>query len=417
MPPESLPHHRRSDCRACGSTDLRAFLSLGPSPLANAFLDLPSQFGEERRYPLDVYFCMHCSLVQLLDVITPQVLFHNYVYVKGTSDTLSAHNVAYARTIVDQLALKPSDLVIEVGSNDGSLLKCFQQLGVRTLGIDPAANIAEMARRDGVDTLDQFFSHDVSREVRQQYGAARVVIGNNVLAHVDDTPDFLRGCRELLTTDGFLVIEVPYLGDLLAHLEYDTVYHEHLCYFSVGSLLRLFGDAGLSIVRIDRLTLHGGSLRIYAQSTQSAGGHAASILAWSQQEVQEGMSELTRYERFAADVAKSRTTLLELLEDLRQQGRSVVGYGAPAKASTLLNYCEIGAEQIEYTVDKNELKIGRYVPGAHLPVLPVNTLLERQPDYVLLLAWNFADEIMQQQQVYQQRGGRFISPIPRARVV
>jgi hypothetical protein len=414
---ELTSHHKRRRCRACGEDDLHLFLSLGQMPLANAFLRSAAEFDDEPSYPLDVYFCQTCSLVQLLDVIAPEVLFSDYIYVTGTSETIEAHNVQYAQTVVDLLGLGNDDLVVEIASNDGSLLKCFQQHEVRTLGVEPATNIAEQARARGVNTVNQFFSSALARELRETYGLAKAVIGNNVLAHVDETRDFLRGCRELLDQDGLVVIEVPYLRELIDRLEYDTIYHEHLCYFSVSALVRLCSQVDLSIVRLDYVPVHGGSLRVYAGLQSQHRGHAGAVLGQAEAERLAGLTNLARYERFAADVKQSRHALLELLDNLTAKGKQVAGYGAPAKGNTLLNYCGIDRHVIPYTVDKNSLKVGLYTPGTWIPVLPVSTLLERQPDYTLILAWNFADEIIRQQSEYRARGGRFIIPVPEAKVV
>jgi C-methyltransferase-like protein/putative zinc binding protein/methyltransferase family protein len=410
-------HHKREACRACGAGGLHLFLSLGRMPLANSFLKSTDEFADESFFPLDLYFCQNCSLVQLLDVIAPEILFRNYIYVTGTSDTIEAHNVQYANSVVDLLALSTNDLVVEIASNDGSLLKCFQRHEVRTLGVEPATNIAEQARARGVATINQFFSSTVARDLRETYGPAKVVIGNNVLAHVDETQDFLRGCRELLAEDGLVVIEVPYLRDLIERVEYDTVYHEHLCYFSVNALLRLFSQVGLSIVRVDHFPIHGGSLRIYGGRQERHQEHSKAALDFAEGERMVGLTDLARYEQFAADVERSRDALLELLSDLSAQGKQIAGYGAPAKGNTLLNYCGIDRRLLTYAVDKNPLKVGLYTPGTHIPVLPVSTLLERQPDYVLILAWNFAEEIIRQQGEYRARGGQFIIPVPQAKVV
>jgi len=416
--PTARPLSRiRRDCRACGTERLTRFLVLGPQPLANANLHALGDAAQERSFPLDLYFCESCALVQLADVIDPEVLFGHYLYVTGTSETIAAHNRGYARTVADLLRLGTDDLVVEVASNDGSLLGCFRDLGVRTLGVEPAANIARLARERGIDTVGEFFGGETGRRLRAERGAARAVIGNNVLAHVDDTADFLRGARALIDGDGLVIVEVPYAGEMLQRLEYDTVYHEHLCYFSVSALLRLCEVAGLSAVRVDHVPVHGGSIRLYAGIAEHHGSHAAPVRALVAQEQAGGLTSLARWQQFARDVETQREALVAMLRRLRGEGKRVAAYGAPAKGNTLLNYCGIGTDLVEYTVDRNPLKIGTWTPGMHLPVLPAETLLERQPDVVLVLAWNFAEEIMRQQAEYRRRGGRFILPLPQPTII
>lgn len=415
--PALLPgpvHHVRTTCRACGEDRLRRFLSLGPQPLANAFPRDTTEFAAEQFFPLDVYFCENCSLVQLADVIDPTVLFSDYIYVTGTSATIAEHNVRYAKAVADRLALRPNDLVVEVASNDGSLLGCFKSYGVRVLGIEPARNIAAMAIERGVPTDNRFFNHAVATELRTKHGAARAVIGNNVLAHVDDSRDFLRGFAALLADDGLGVVEIPYALEMLERLEYDTIYHEHLCYFTVTSLARLAEAAGLSIAHVDRVPVHGGSLRVYLKK---GGDHDEQPRAMMQGEEQRGLADFATWHGWASLVARNRHELRLLLEDLRASRKSVAGYGAPAKGNTLLNYCGIDETLLPYTVDKNPLKVGRLTPGMHIPVRPVDTLLRERPDYVLILAWNFADEIMAQQRAYREQGGRFIVPVPTPAIV
>ena len=412
-----MSYYKRTICRACDSDRVKLFLSLGRTPLANSFLRSSDEFAAEPQYPLDVYFCEHCSLVQLLDVVDPEVLFGNYIYVTGTSDTMAAHNVEYARTLVAFLGLGQDDLVIELASNDGSLLKRFKTYGVRTLGIEPARNIAEMARAMGIETIPKFFNSSTAQEVRETYGPASVVIGNNVLAHVDETQDFLRGCKVLLGESGLVVIEVPYIRELIDRLEYDTIYHEHLCYFSVTTLMRLCDAVGLCIVRVDHVPVHGGSLRIYAGAREHYVNHSSDVVALGGEERAYGLTTLARYERFANGAEGNRQAVRELLRSVQARNKTVAAYGAPAKGNTLLNYCGIGTDMIPYTFDKNPMKVGLYTPGMHIPVLPVANLLDRLPDYLLILAWNFANEIMKQQQEYCRSGGRFIIPIPQPRII
>ena len=384
--------------------------------MANAFLGKESEFATEKQFPLDLYLCETCGLVQLLDVIDPETLFRNYVYVTGTSTTMAAHNKAYAATVTERLGLGKDDLVVEVASNDGSLLRYFDSHGVRTLGIEPARNIARIAREAGIATVEEFFTSTLARELRDAYGSARAIIANNVLAHVDDTRDFLFGARTLLAPDGLLVVEVPWLGKLVANLEYDTVYHEHLCYFSLTALSQIYSAAGLSVVEVEHVSVHGGSLRVYASPAPRESGTAsvANLLA---EEAAAGLRNPSRLERFARDVSRQRSELRALLESLISDGKTIAGYGAPAKGNTLLQYCNITSTMLPYTVDRNSLKVGCFTPGTHIPVLPVDTLAVRRPDYLLILAWNFADEIMGQQAEYRAAGGRFIVPLPVPRII
>lgn len=410
------PHHVRTTCRVCGSDKFKEVLDLGVQPLANALLRGPGDFASERSFPLGLHVCRECGLVQLLDVIDPSVLFADYPYVTGTSETIAAHNRKYADELISMLGLGREHLVVEAASNDGSLLACFRNADVRVIGVEPAENIAALARSNGVPTESVFFSQREAVRLRDAHGPATSVIGNNVLAHVDDPVDFLTGMASLLTPDGLAVVEVPYLGDMLDALAYDTVYHEHLSYFSISALLRLCTAAGLRAVRIDRVMVHGGSLRLYA-ATDAGQGHDPEVVRMARGERLEGSVLGARLEEFAVRVRAHRESFRGLIEGLVNEGQSVAGYGAPAKCSTLLNFCGIGSDILPWTVDLNPLKVGRLLPGMHIPVLPVETVLERQPDYLVILPWNFLDEIMRQQQEYGRRGGRFILPIPEPRIV
>jgi novobiocin biosynthesis protein NovU/D-mycarose 3-C-methyltransferase len=411
-PTSAASLRRRTQCRACGGSALSRFLDLGHQPLANAFLRSESEFAAEARYPLEVFVCDDCALVQLLHVVDPDILFRDYIYVTGTSETMARHNARYADTVIALCGLSDRDLVVEVASNDGSLLANFAGRGVRTLGVEPARNIAALARQRGIDTVDEFFDTDTAHRLRASHGPARCVIGNNVLAHVDDTLGFLKGMAALLAPGGLVIVEVPYLADMLHRLEYDTVYHEHLCYFSVSALVRLCERAGLCVRRVDRFPVHGGSIRLYAGLASESREHDRDVMAMTAAERRDGLASTPRFVQFARDVAANRTALLALLEQLRADGKRVAAYGAPAKGNTLLNYCGIHTDLVPYTVDRSPHKVGRFTPGMHLPVLPVDEVERRRPDYLLLLAWNFAEEIMTQQSAHRSRGGRFIVPIP-----
>jgi SAM-dependent methyltransferase len=407
---------RRSDCRACGGSRLERVLDLGEVPLANAYLSESQLREPELRFPLEVFFCLDCSLLQLLHVVSPELLFSNYLYRTGTNRTIVEHNEGIAAAVTGQLSLSTRNLVVEIASNDGSLLSCFQRRGVRVLGVEPARNIARIARDAGVPTVNEFFGPASARRIASQHGRASAVLANNVLAHVDATADFLRACGEILEPEGRVVIEVPYLVEMLERLEYDTVYHEHLCYFSVNSLMRLFEAAGLALLRVDRVPIHGGSLRLWAAHS-GAGGHSESARALAAEECRAGLDRLATYLDLARRVARQKEQLLALLRGLQARGKTIAGYGAPAKGNTLLCYCGIDASLIPYTVDRSPLKVGLFTPGSHIPILPVEDLFQRRPDFVLILAWNFAAEILETLRPLTTAGARAILPIPEPQIL
>ena len=405
-----------SKCRACESKQLHQVLDLGKMPLANSFLSTWDLEKPEPSFPLDVYSCEDCGLLQLVHVVSPEVLFRDYIYVSTTSETLQKHFANLAREIKERYRLGPSSLVVEVASNDGLLLKKFRDIGVHGIGVEPAVNIAAMARRDGLEVVNEFFNQETAKKVLKEFGPADVLLGNNVLAHVNDLADFLGGVELILRPSGGVSFEVPYVRDLIEHKEYDTIYHEHLSYFSVKVLEKLFQRFGLSVYDVERVPIHGGSLRVHARK----GGDGQRTLRLDQilkEEEALGLNTLSFQKSFAEEVSRTRKAILSLLKKLKQEGKRVVGYGAPAKGNTQLNYCGIGTNLLEYTVDKSSLKQGKFTPGMRLPVFPVEKLLEDQPDYVFIIAWNFADEIMRQQALYRERGGKFIVPIPEPIIV
>ncbi|MDX1649782.1 MAG: class I SAM-dependent methyltransferase [Myxococcota bacterium] len=407
--------HRREDCRVCGERAPEVFLALGPMPLANALLPDPSAFADEPSYPLDVAFCPRCTLVQTPDVVDPERLFAHYLYVSGTSETMAAHHRAYAEALVGELGLGAGDRVVEVASNDGSLLARFRERGVPVLGVEPARNVAALAEEAGIPTRRRFFDRETGRALREEEGPAAAVLANNVLAHVDDPVGFLAGMRALLRPGGVAVVEVPSLAELVDRLEYDTIYHEHLSYFSVSALAHAFARAELALVRVDEVPVHGGSLRLRGVRAEEASGHAPDVRRRIEKEEAQGLASAARYRRFAADVHAHRDALRAWLDACRAEGRRLAAYGAPAKGNTLLNWCGVDASQIPFTVDRSPLKVGRFTPGAHLPVRPVEALAEARPDDVLILAWNFAAEVVRQQDALVREGTRFWVPVPEPR--
>jgi len=401
-------------CRSCGGHHLELVLSLGETPLANALLTKEQLTQPEARFPLDLVFCTDCSLVQITETVPPEQLFSHYLYFSSFSDTMLRHAGQIAGRLIQERRLGPESLVVELASNDGYLLKFYRDAGVPVLGIEPAANIAEAARQSGIPTVTKFFGADVAAELRGSGQMADVVHANNVLAHVSDLNGFVSGIATILKPEGVAVVEVPHVKVMLEALEFDTIYHEHLCYFSLIALQALFRRHGLKIVDVERLPIHGGSLQLFIQSQ---GTLSAAVSALEREERAMGLDKIGFYKDFGSRVQDLRTRLRGLLDGLKSGGKRIAAYGASAKGSTLLNYCGIGGETLDFVVDRSTVKQGLYTPGTHLAILPPEAVEERRPDYMLLLVWNLADEIFEQQREYREHGGQFIVPVPAPKVM
>lgn len=416
----------KDTCRICGGTKLPKVLSLGPTPLANAFLEKDEARTAEVYYPLDVHLCRKCGLVQLLDVVSPEILFKDYVYVSSTSPVFVRHFQDFAKSAVKRFGLNHHSLVVDIGSNDGILLKPFKEKGVRVLGVEPDAAIALLARKAGVDTVVEFWSPAVARKIAKRHGRADMITATNVFAHIDDIHAVARGVKTLLKRDGVFMIEAPYLGDFLDKNLFDTVYHEHLSYFSLGALDEFFKRVGMNIVDVEGVSTHGGSLRVFARRRgltrmktrmdADRRGEEAVARLLRREKKQKLQSEET-FKRYSVRILENRAKLLALLASLKGRGKRIAGYGAPAKGNTLLNFFSIGRELLDYIVDDSPFKQGKHTPGKRIPVVSSSVLSKNQPDYLLILAWNFAPSIIKKNEMFRKRGGKFIIPVPTPRII
>jgi SAM-dependent methyltransferase len=403
-------------CLGCAADLGDPFLDLGSQPLANALLRPEETTRPEPRFPLAVAYCARCHLVQLTETAPPETLFGEYLYFSSYSDTFLAHARAMADALVARFGLGPRSRLLEIASNDGYLLKFVQAHGVPVLGVEPAGNVAAVAQARGIPTLARFFGPDAVEDIARDFGRADVVVGNNVLAHVPEINAFLGAVAAVLAPAGTAVFEFPYLGDLLEGTAFDTIYHEHVFYYSLAAVSGLAARAGLEVFDVERQAIHGGSLRVFMRR---AGGAAAgpAVARLSAEEAARGLTSAPRYAGFSRDVRRLREDLVTLLRRLHGEGRRLAAYGAPAKGTVLLNACGIGTDLLDFTVDRSPHKQGRLVPGVRLPIRAPEDLLAEMPDFTLLLPWNLAEEIVGQQSAYVRKGGAFIVPVPTPRVM
>jgi hypothetical protein len=414
---EKLPPAPRAYCRFCGSLLRHTFVDLGMSPLCESYLSIDGLNQMEPFYPLHVYVCEHCFLVQLEEYVSPQAIFSEYAYFSSYSDTWLQHAKAYAELMVERFHIGGQSQVVELASNDGYLLQYFVERGIPVLGIEPAANVAEAAIKKGIPTLIDFFGEKLAHDLMTKNKRADLLIGNNVLAQVPDLNNFVKGMKILLNPRGIITMEFPHLLRLVEENQFDTIYHEHFSYFSFVTVEKIFGKYGLTLFDVEELSTHGGSLRIYACHTEDTSKTVTKRLAELRStEVADGFKSLERYFSFNHRVKETKRKLLGFLIQAKKEGKSIAGYGAPGKGNTLLNYCGIRTDFLDYTVDRNPYKQGKFTPGTHIPIYSPDKIKETRPDYLLILPWNFKEEIMKQMSYIRDWGGRFIVPIPEVKV-
>ena len=403
-------------CRGCRAPDPELFLPLGEHPLANGFLEEDRLDEPEPTFPLNAHVCLECGLIQIPDNV-PAGFFEDYVYVPSASETMRRHFEELAASVVDGLMDGGDGLVVDIGCNDGLFLDAVRRRGGETLGVDPAANIVERAREKGLEVVEAYFDPEVAGRILADRGPARVVVTTNTYHHVGDLDPFTEGVSRLLADDGVFVIEVPRALDLVREHQFDGIYHEHVSQFSLRSVNEHVKRFGMRVVDAEALPVHGGSMRVFVAPADGGRSPSPEVEEWLAAERAAGLLEAATYDRFRRSVEERRDELLALIDRLRGDGRRLAGYGASARGNTLLNYYGLGPGTLAWIADRNELKQGLYTPGAHVPVVGPERLVEERPDDVLLLAWNFADEILDQQRAYLEAGGRFLQPIPEVRIL
>jgi hypothetical protein len=412
----SSPGHN-AHCRLCGLRLQHLFVDLGMSPLCEAFVPADKVDGMEPYFPLRVLVCDDCFLVQLKEYVGPESIFEEYAYFSSYSTSWVEHARQYCHMVATRFALGADSLVVELASNDGYLLQHFGPLGVPVLGVEPAANVARTAIDKGVPTRVDFFGARLAQELVAEGRLADLIVGNNVLAQVPDLNDFVAGMRLLLKREGVITLEFPHLERLMQGNQFDTIYHEHFSYFSLITIEKMAARHDLKLIDVEELTTHGGSLRVYLSRSDSARPRERRVSDLLARETALGLDQIATYSAFAEQVRRTKRKLLELLIGLKNEGKTICGYGAPGKGNTLLNYCGIGTDFLDFTVDRNPYKHGRYTPGMHIPIKPVDAIAEARPDFLLILPWNLTQEIAHQMRGISEWGGKFIIPIPEANIL
>ena len=407
----------QSNCRFCGETLRNTFVDLGMSPLCESYLQSDQLNQMEPFYPLHVYVCENCFLVQLEEYVSAEEIFSEYAYFSSYADTWVQHARDYTEMVVERFKLDEHSYVAEIGSNDGYLLQHFLAKGIPVLGIEPAGNIAKVAVGKGIPTVVKFFGEKTARELATEGKQADLLIGNNVLAQVPDLNGFVKGLKVLLSPQGIITVEFPHLMRLVEGNQFDTIYHEHFSYFCFVTIKKVFAARDLTIFDVEELSTHGGSLRIYARHTDDGSKPVGPrITELRAREEATGLTRLEYYFSFAEKVKETKRKLLDFLIRAKRERKSIASYGAPGKGNTLLNYCGIGTDFLDYTVDRNPYKQGKFLPGTHIPIFHPDKIKETKPDYVLILPWNFKDEIMEQVGYIRDWGGQFVVPIPKVKI-
>lgn len=408
---------RIDSCRICKNKSLIKYLDLGKTPLANAILEKGSIEKEEITYPLEVLYCPGCHLSQLSIAVNPKILFSSYPYRSSISKTFIEHCKELRDTCCDSFNIKETDFVVDIASNDGCLLQQFKEKGYNVLGIDPATNLAEIANKKGIETINEFWSRDTAEKILKDKGHAKIITAMNVFAHVDDLNEFLIGIKKLLSNDGVFIIEAPHALHMIKNTEFDTIYHEHLSYLLLKPLEVLFNGHGMKIFRADETAIHGGSIRVFVTHIDSKYPREDTVDKIIKKERNSNLYNLEGYRNFSKKVEKIRYDLVALLDKLKNENKTVASYGASAKGNTLLNYCKIKSDTIKFIADDTPEKQNRFAPGSHIPIVKSNQITIQKPDYLLLLAWNFADELIKKTEDYKKNGGKYIIPIPDVRVI
>ena len=409
--------NKKSFCRLCRSSQLISILKLASTPPANAFVSKDNRHLKQKEYPLELFFCKDCSHVQITEVVNPKELFENYVYVSGTSPVFVKHFENYARDVIKTYQPSINYLILDIGSNDGTLLKSFKKIGYKTLGIDPAIDISKKAQKDGIHTINEFFNLDTSIKIKQQYSTASLITANNVFAHSDDLIEIVKAVKNLLCPKGLFIFEVSYLLDVYQKTLFDTIYHEHLSYHSVLPLINFFQTYDMELIDVSRINTHGGSIRCVVKNKEDRRSINNSVQDLVDLEKSISLNDSKTFINFSSNIKERKKELNDLINQLKAQNKLIAGFGAPAKATTLMYEFGLKEDVLDFIIDESELKQGLYSPGLHIPIYPYSFLEKTKPDYLLILAWNFADSIIKNNQNFISSGGKFIIPLPNLRVI